>query len=68
VKWQPARATDYAQLSADGRYSVARIGWAAGQFYEAWRTRAHADGPHCVSTNLPTSQAARDAAEEDDRD
>jgi hypothetical protein len=68
VKWQTARATDYAQLSADGRYSVARIRIMGDQFYEAWRTRSHPDGPHMIRTNLPTSQAARDAAEEDDRE
>lgn len=68
MKWEQASAKHYAQLSADGRYSVARIGFNGGQCFEAWRTRAHAEGPHLIATNLPTSQAARDTAEEDDRD
>ena len=66
--WRPTSATAYAQLSADGRYSVTRIGFSGGQFFEAWRTRSHADGPHLIATNLPTSQAARETAEEDDRE
>ena len=68
MNWQPTPATAYAQLSECGRFSVCRIGFGDGHFFEAWRTRSHEDGPHLIATNLPTSQAARDAAEEDDRD
>ena len=67
MNWTPATAADWYQLTDCGRYSVARIGMKSGTFFEAWRTRKHLDGPHLISTNLPTSQAARDAAEEDDR-
>ena len=59
----------YAQKSRDGRYSVCAIGYAQGQwFYEAWRSRAHEEGVHLVSTNLPTAEAARAACEADDAD
>jgi hypothetical protein len=68
MNWRPTPATANAQVSEDGRYSVCRIAIRDRVMFEAWRTRSHVDGPHCVSTNLPTSQAARDAAEEDDRD
>ena len=68
MKWQKTNASAYAQVSECGRYSVCRIGIAGGQFYEAWRTRQHEDGPHLVDTNLPTSQAAREAAEQDAAD
>jgi hypothetical protein len=67
MNWKPATSADWHQLSGCGRYSVARIGCKSGQFFESWRTRKHEDGPHLISTNLPTSQAAREAAEEDDR-
>jgi hypothetical protein len=65
MKWARAlRSSDY-QLSEDGRYSVCRVGNSLGERFEAWRTRAHPDGPHLVATGLITSQAARDAAEGD---
>ena len=66
MNWRKTGALEYAQVSECGRYSVCRIGIADGQFYEAWRTRKHEDGPHLIATNLPTSQAAREVAEEDD--
>jgi hypothetical protein len=61
-------ADPYHQYSEDGRYSVCRIGFNGGAFYETWRTRKHEDGPHLVITNLPTSADARVAAEADDQD
>ncbi len=61
-------ADPYHQYSTDGRYSVCRIGVNGSASYEAWRSRAHPEGPHCVSVNLPTSAAARAACEDDDRD
>ena len=68
MNWRDATAAAWHQTSEDGRYSVCRIVLRSGAMFEAWRTRAHEDGPHLISTNLPTSQAARTVAEEDDRD
>ena len=68
VNWQKVPPSAYAQVSECGRFSVCRIGFGDGHRFEAWRTRAHPDGPHLIATNLPTSQAARDAAGKDDRD
>ena len=74
MNWQRATAADWHQLSADGRYSVVRINLKDGAVYEAWRTRAHADGPGCIeisprrfAVRLPTSAEARRICEEDDR-
>lgn len=65
----PGCGEAYAQVSADGRYSVTRIGVGEGAYrYETWRTRAHAEGPHLVAVNLTTSDEARKRAEEDDAD
>jgi hypothetical protein len=59
----------YAQTSKDGCYSVCAIGYAQGKwFYEAWATRAHEDGSHLISTNLPTAAEARAMCEADAND
>ena len=63
MNWQ--KPTRYAQVSTCGRYSVAKIGFNGGACYEAWRTRAHDEGPHLVSHNLTTADAARQACEDD---
>lgn len=55
------------QYSECRRYSVCRIDWYSKPYYEAWRTLDHRDGRECVATGLGTSQAARQAAEDDDR-
>ena len=69
MKWAkpkpgPGCAEAYAQLSACGRYSVAKIGFVGGAFYESWQTRKHAEGPHLIATNLPTAAEARRLCEE----
>lgn len=37
---------------------------AQGRFYEAWRSRAHEEGPHLIATNLPSAEEARRLCEE----
>ena len=64
MNWQ--KPTRFAQLSEDGRYSVAKIGNEVGHFYEAYRTRQHVDGPHLISTCLKTPDEARAQCEADD--
>ena len=61
-KNQSAINARYADVSDDARYSVCQI----GTKFEAWRTRAHAEGPHLISTNLESAEAARAACEADD--
>lgn len=56
----------YAIVSECGRYSICSIGYNGGRAFEAWRTRAHAEGPHLISTNLESAEAARAACEADD--
>ena len=58
----------YAQVSKCGRYSVAKIGFNGGAFYEAWQTRGHADGPHLIASNLATAEEARKLVEQHDAD
>ena len=67
MNWLPP--TQYAQLSKDGRYSVAKIGISDRRaIYEGWQTRQHPDGPHLICTNQPTAQAARELVEAHDQD
>jgi hypothetical protein len=58
MKWK--KHDSYSIVSDCGTYSVCQIGGSEG-FYEAWRTRKHADGPCLISTNLPDAQQARQA-------
>jgi len=68
VKWEPPNKPDGYQYSECRRYSVCKVDWFSVPYFEAWRTRDHRDGPHLVATRLPTSDAARCAAEEDARE
>ena len=69
MKWGK-KLDKYAQKSSCGRYSVCAIGFDTGRagFFEAWRTRAHAEGPHLISTNLKTADQARRMCEADAND
>lgn len=69
MKWR--KHDDSALVSDCGFYSVTRIGYQnesgqKGGFYEAWRRRAHPDGPHLIASNLATSAEARHLCERDD--
>ena len=68
MKWRPARTgvePVYAFVSDCGTYSVCKIGINGSAVYEAWRTRAHRDGPHLVATNLDSADLARQICEAD---
>ena len=65
LKWK--KHDRHAIVTEDGTYSVCQIGGKDG-FFEAWRTRAHKDGPHLISTNLANAQEARRACAEDSAD
>jgi hypothetical protein len=64
------RASKYAEKSECGRYAICAIGFEgnAGGFFEAWRSRKHADGVHLVATNLKTAAEAREMCEQDSRE
>ena len=66
MKW--IKHDNYAIKSECGRYSVCKIGFKNGHFYEAWRTRAHKDGPHLIAHNIADAKEARRLAEADDRE
>ena len=73
MKWHPRKPGAWAQVTQDARYSVCAIAYQKSDgtprhFYEAWRTRSHADGPHLIATNLASAEHARELCEEDDRD
>jgi hypothetical protein len=59
------RVDKYSQKSKCGEYSVCAIDMGKGHFYEAWRTRAHKEGPHLISTNLASAAEARQACKGD---
>lgn len=61
------KPTPYCQLSENGHYSVAKVYGAGIASYEAWRTRSHPDGPHCIAVNLPGPDEARQACESHER-
>lgn len=65
MRW--GKVGQYSEKSSCGAYSVCAIGRDATHagFWEAWRTRAHVDGPHLIATNLDTLESARRACEED---
>ena len=63
MNWQPP--TGWCQESEDRAYSVAKVGLTDGYRYEAWRTRRHRDGPHCLAVNLTSAEIARQHCEED---
>ena len=65
MKW--TRKDKYAEVSDCGRYSVAAYGIGEGYRFEAWRTRAHKDGPHLIAANV-TAEEARQHCEDDDRE
>jgi hypothetical protein len=65
VNWQQPNGREGFQLSECGGFSVCRIGPEGSRFYEAWRTRAHPEGPHLIATNLPSADEARRIAGED---
>ena len=58
---RPARR---AQMSACEEYSICAIGQPPSLWYEAWRTRAHPDGPGLIRTRLPNAEAARKVCSE----
>ena len=62
MQW--VRHDKYAEVSDDGRYSIAAIGTGRGYFFEGYRTRRHEDGLHLVCTNV-TAEEARRLCEED---
>ena len=62
MQWK--RHDKYAEVSEDGRYSVAAYGTGDGWKFEGWRTRAHKDGPHLVCANV-TAEEARQHCEAD---
>ena len=62
------RVDKYSQKSKCGEYSVCAIDMGKGHFYEAWRTRAHKDGPLLISTNLKSAAEARAMCEADAND
>jgi hypothetical protein len=62
------RHDKYSQKSKCGEYSVCAIDVGKGFRYEAWRTRAHKEGPHLISTNLSSAAAAREACQQDAND
>jgi hypothetical protein len=57
----------YAEVSEDGRYSVAKVGIGPGKYvYECWQTREHEDGSHLIATCIANQQEARRIVEEHD--
>lgn len=64
--WLPRQPGAMAQVSEDGCYSVCLIVTRRGKTYEAWRTRAHIDGPYCIAVGLESPQHAREICEHDD--
>lgn len=63
--WVPRKQGAMAQLTDDGCYSVCLIVTRHGETYEAWRTRAHIDGPHCIAVGLESHREAREICEHD---
>ena len=59
MKWK--KHDDNAIVSDCGCYSVTKI----GAYYEAWRRRAHPDGPKMLDTHIETSADARKLCERD---
>lgn len=64
MNWQ--KPTRYSQLSEDGRYSVAKIGLGDHIVYDAYRARAHEDGPGLIQSCLKSADEARQLCEADD--
>lgn len=65
MQW--VRHDKYAEVSEDGRYSVAAYGTGSGWKFEGWRTRKHEEGTHLVCANT-TADEARQLCEEDARE
>ena len=65
MQWR--RHDRYAEVSEDGRYSVAAFRTGDGWKFEGYRTRKHEDGLHLVCTNVSADEARR-LCEEDAAD
>ena len=59
------KADKYHQTTQDGRYSVCAVSLGGRVRFEAWQTRKHEHGPHCLIVNQPTAEEARRACETD---
>jgi IS5 family transposase len=62
MKW--GKPTKYAQVSSDGRYSVAKVAVRGEWRYEAWRTAQHPAGRLPIAKHLTSPETARIACEE----
>ena len=60
---------DYAIVTDDGRYSIAKVGVGPGEYvYECWQTRRHEDGSHLIATCIADPKDARRLVEDHDRE